>query len=243
MLEAWTKSSSFKVKDIVDAFGNVPWQLMQSAFTMLRPTLPLSKAVHVVDKAIKADPVNANKWDEFSEGFRALETWGNDNVDFPGACYVRYIEELYRNDALIKGTFTLSGKAVRLEKITVPLMCIVFEHDNIVPWQNAAALIDAIGSADKQLLKLPGGHVGAVVSRSAQKSLWPKMSAFWASRDTEGAKPGVTLNGHTNGHARVDVPVLVPEIPAPAPARTKAPPPSTKASKSKPSARTRSGSR
>ena len=49
--------------------------------------------------------------DEFLDGFLALETWGNDNVSFPGECYVRYIEELYRGDALVKGTFTLSGQA------------------------------------------------------------------------------------------------------------------------------------
>ena len=234
MLEAWTKNSSFKVKDIVDAFGNVPWQLMQSAFTMLRPTLPLSKAVHVVDKAIKADPVNANKWDEFSEGFRALETWGNDNVSFPGACYLRYIEELYQNDALIGGSFSLSGRAVHLEAIEVPTMCIVFEHDNIVPWQNAAILTDKIGSTDKQLLKLPGGHVGAVVSRSAQKSLWPKMSAFWAARDADVVAPVVAkaVNGQVNGHAVTAAPAAVAVPAPPSSARGK------KSIKPKPSSRT-----
>jgi polyhydroxyalkanoate synthase len=185
LLETWTRLPNFTVGDIVDAFGNVPWQLMQAAFTMLRPTLPLSKAVHVVDRALKNDPVNANKWDEFEEGFRALEAWGNDNVPFPGACYVRYIEELYRKDALMKGNFTLSGKPALLERIEVPTLAIVFEHDNIVPMQNAAVLIDKIRSTDRELLRLPGGHVGAVVSRSAQKSLWPRMSAFWAKRDKE----------------------------------------------------------
>jgi polyhydroxyalkanoate synthase len=217
---------------------------MQSAFTMLRPTLALSKAVHVVDKAIKDDPIHANKWDEFSEGFRALETWGNDNVSFPGACYVRYIEELYRNDALMKGTFTLSGTTARLEKITVPTMCIVFEHDNIVPWQNAAVLVDKIGSTDKELLKLPGGHVGAVVSRGAQKALWPRMSAFWAKRDADvklrvdehtnaNANANAGANGHaanghaTNGHAAngeavVEAPVSAPaSAPAPLPRAAK----------------------
>ena len=232
MLETWTRLSTFKVSDIVEAFGNVPWQLMQSAFTMLRPTLGMSKAVHVVDKAIASDsPVtrtsgadpslNANKWDEFSEGFRALEAWGNDNVSFPGACYVRYIEELYRKDALMGRTFTLSGKPVLLDKITVPTMCIVFQHDNIVPLKNASVLVDTISSTDKVLLELPGGHVGAVVSRSAQKSLWPKMSAFWASRDADvkmrveaktEAAPQVRVNGSTNGHAE---PAATPSAPAP----------------------------
>ena len=227
MLETWTRLPTFKVSDVVDAFGNVPWQLMQSAFTMLRPTLGMSKAVHVIDKALAEDPVNANKWDEFSEGFRALETWGNDNVSFPGACYVRYIEELYRKDALMGGTFTLSGRAVHLEKITVPVMCIVFQHDNIVPLKNASVLVDKIASTDKVLLSLPGGHVGAVVSRSAQKSLWPKMSEFWAKRDADvklrvdqGAQKvdaQVRANGHANGHAAASAEVASARAPIGAP--------------------------
>ena len=212
LLETWTRLKTFQVGDIVEAFGNVPWQLMQSAFTMLRPTLSLSKAVHVVDKALQDDGLNANKWEEFSEGFRALETWGNDNVSFPGACYERYIEELYRKDALIKGTFTLSGKPVHLEKITVPTMCIVFQHDNIVPMKNASVLVDKIGSTDKELVSLPGGHVGAVVSRGAQRSLWPRMSAFWAKRDADvklrvdaNASADADANANANGSANAPV--------------------------------------
>ena len=259
LLETWTRLETFKVGDIVEAFGNVPWQLMQSAFTMLRPTLGLSKAVHVVDKALQDDGLNANKWEEFSEGFRALETWGNDNVSFPGACYERYIEELYRKDALIKGTFTLSGTPVHLEKITVPTMCIVFQHDNIVPMKNAAVLVDKIRSTDKELLSLPGGHVGAVVSRGAQRSLWPRMSAFWAKRDADvklrvdaSAEPTADaplaiesephvepprkkMNGHhVNGHAPAPAPLPVPAHAGPV-SGTRAP--AKKASKNKASPR------
>ena len=176
LLARWTQSSSFEVGRIVDAFGNVPWQIMQGAFHLLRPTLSLSKAVALIDRA-------AN--DEFLDGFLALETWGSDNVSFPGKCYERYIEELYRGDALVRGTFTLSGTPARLENIDAPTLAIVFEHDGIVPWESAAVLVDRISSKDKAVLKLPGGHVGAVVSRAAQKKLWPVMSAFWAQRDAD----------------------------------------------------------
>ncbi len=174
LLSAWTRSPTFEVGKIVQAFGNVPWQLMQGAFHLLRPTLNLSKAVTLIDRA-------AN--DEFLDGFLAIETWGNDNVSFPGACYERYIEELYRGDALLRGTFSLSGRPVHLENVDCPVMCVVFEHVGIVPWESAAVLLDRSKSQDKELLKLRGGHVGAVVSRAAQKNLWPKMSAFWAARD------------------------------------------------------------
>jgi polyhydroxyalkanoate synthase len=175
-LSTWTRSPTFDIDALVEAFGNVPAWLMQASFHMLRPTMNLAKLVHVLDKA--GD-------DDFLEGFRAIETWANDNVDFPGEAYRRYIRELYREDRLIKGTFRLSDRPARLDAIGCPVMCITFEHDSIVPWRSAAALLDRVSSTDKEHLHLPGSHVGAVVSRAAKKHLWPKISAFWASRDAE----------------------------------------------------------
>lgn len=172
----WTRSPQFKVGAIVEGFGNVPWQLMQGAFHMLRPTLTMAKAVGVIDRA-------AN--DEFLDGFLAIETWGNDNVSFPGACYEEYIERCYRADALMNDTMTLSAIPAKMSNLEMPICCIVFAHDNIVPKQSAAVLLDHARSKDKTLMDLPGGHVGAVVSKAAQKNLWPKMSAFWAARDAE----------------------------------------------------------
>lgn len=174
LLSRWTRSPSFDVSALVDALGNVPWQLMQSAFHMLRPTLNLSKAVHVIDRA----------WDdEFLDGFLALETWGNDNVSFPGECYRRYVEELYRKDALIRGTFTLSGRPVKLDAIRCPTLVVSFLHDNIVPSESACVLLDHVSTEDKHHIELAGGHVGAVVSKKAKQGLWPALSKFWRERD------------------------------------------------------------
>lgn len=184
LLSRWTRSPAFDIDSLVAATGNVPWQLMQAAFQLLRPTLPLSKTVSLLDKA----------WDDrFLEGFLALERWGSDNVSFPGEAYRRYVQELYRGDALASGTFTLSGRPVRLGALECPTLAVTFEHDGIVPWQGAAAVLDLIGSEDKQRIHLPGGHVGAVVSRAASKELWPALSAFWGTRDGAPAvrrKPG-----------------------------------------------------
>jgi polyhydroxyalkanoate synthase len=174
LLGAWTRSARFEPKSLVDALGNVPWQLLQSSFHMLRPTLNLSKLVHLIDRA----------WDdEFLDGFLALETWGNDNVSFPGECWRTWVEQLYRRDALAQGTFTLSGKPVALRDVSCPLLVVTFEHDSIVPKTSAAPLYEQASSKDKQVLHLAGGHVGAVVSRAAAKRLWPQLSDFWASRE------------------------------------------------------------
>jgi polyhydroxyalkanoate synthase len=182
LLSAWANTPTFEPRTLVDSLGNVPWQLMQSAFQFLRPTLPLSKAVHFLDRA----------WDdEYLDGFFALETWGQDNVSFPGEAWATYIQELYREDRLIAGTFALAGRPVNLAAVTAPTLAVTFEHDNIVPHASAQILVDRVGAAHKENLHLPGGHVGAMVSRAASKGLWPKMSAFFREADAlaEAIKP------------------------------------------------------
>ena len=178
MLSRWTNTASLDPTALVDGVGNVPWQLMQGAFQMLRPTLPLVKAVSLAQKA----------WDDaFLDGFFALETWGNDNVSFYGACWQTYVEELYRKNALVRGSLRLGGKAVQLSAITCPVLSVTFEHDEIVPHKSATVLLDHIASQDVARVHLPGGHVGAMVSSSAARKLWPTMRAFWAARDRQEA--------------------------------------------------------
>ena len=173
IMAGWTRTPTFDVASIFEAFGNIPWPLMQASFNLLRPTLRLSKTVSLLDRA----------WDdEFLEAFLATEHWGHDNVSFPGACYVRYIEELYRRNLLVRGGFTVAGRPAELPAIRCPVLALAFSDDHIVPLASAAPLIDRVGSTDKQLVVQAGGHVGAVVSRKASQRLWPIMAEFWAKR-------------------------------------------------------------
>ena len=174
MMAAWTRTKTFDVRALIDAFGNVPWPLLQASFQLLKPTLPAAKLIALLDRA----------WDdEFLDGFLATERWGNDNVAFPGACYERYLEELYRGNRLIAGTFTVCGRPARLPELRCPLLAIAFAEDHIVPLASARPLVELAGARDKQLLVERGGHVGAVVSRRAAGRLWPALHTFWAERD------------------------------------------------------------
>jgi polyhydroxyalkanoate synthase subunit PhaC len=173
-LTQWVRSPSFDIDALVDGAGNVPSRLMQASFHMIKPTLNLSKAVTVVDRA----------WnDEFLDGFLALEAWGSDNVSFPGECYRTWVGELYQRDALATGDFVLCGRPADPRSITCPVLAITFADDYIVPEASAAPLIDWVASVDKHRVHQRGGHVGAVVSRKARQGLWPFVSGFWAMRD------------------------------------------------------------
>ncbi|HSD86476.1 MAG TPA: alpha/beta fold hydrolase, partial [Kofleriaceae bacterium] len=131
IMAQWTRTPTFDVAALLEAFGNVPWPLMQASFNLLRPTLRMAKTVALLDRA----------WDdEFLEGFLATEHWGHDNVSFPGACYARYIEELYRRNKLMLGGFTVAGRPAELSSIKCPTLALAFADDNIVPLASAAPL-------------------------------------------------------------------------------------------------------
>ncbi|HSN26417.1 MAG TPA: alpha/beta fold hydrolase, partial [Kofleriaceae bacterium] len=174
IMATWTRTPTFDVRAIFEAFGNIPWPLMQASFHLLKPTLTAQKMVALLDRA----------WDdEFLESFLSTERWGTDNVSFPGACYVQYIEQLYRGNALIRGGFALCGRPAELAQIKCPTLALAFEDDHIVPLPAASPLVDRIAATDKQLVVQRGGHVGAVVSKKAADRLWPVMAQFWAAHD------------------------------------------------------------
>jgi polyhydroxyalkanoate synthase len=180
LLSVWMRARCFDPAALADAFGNVPWPIMQAAFHLLRPTQALRKLVRLFDRAHD---------DEFVDGFLAVERWGADNVSFPGGCFREYIGRLYRDNALVHDALVVDGRPVRLAAIRCPTLAVTFADDHIVPWRGAATLLERISSPDKQHLHLPGGHVGAVVSRKASRSLWPALSGFWTEHDEEPSAP------------------------------------------------------
>lgn len=162
----------FDPQAIADA-GNVPSFLMQSGFVALRPTLQLSKWVTFFERA--HDP-------SFRESFDALETWANDNVDFPGAAYATYVRELYQENRLARGEHRIAGRLADLSRIDAPLLTVVTDKDTICPPPAAAALNELARSRDAEVFTVPGGHVGAVVGNKAPALLYPKLATWLSGR-------------------------------------------------------------
>src|SRR5207244_3969202 len=50
LLSIWTRTRSFSVGDLISAFGNIPWPLMQASFHLLKPTMNLAKGVQFLDR-------------------------------------------------------------------------------------------------------------------------------------------------------------------------------------------------
>jgi polyhydroxyalkanoate synthase len=161
--------------DAVAAAGNVSPHQMQAGFSALHPTLPLSKWVNFWTKTVMDS--------ELRDAFFSLETWAGDNIPFPAAAYATYVRELYQENKLVKGEHFVHGRRVDLGEIKSPILTIVATRDTICPPPSATALNDhATGSPDREVLTIPGGHIGAVVGPSATESLYGPLRGWLDKR-------------------------------------------------------------
>ncbi len=167
----------FDADAIADA-GNVAPHQMQAGFSALRPTLELAKLVSMPD--LVSDPAAQTS-------YRALEAWASDNIAFPADAYRTYIKDLYQDNRLVAGTHRALGRAVELGNIRCPALAIVADRDQICPPAAATALLEHVGTKDTTTLRVPGGHVGAVVGGRAARELYPAVAAWFTTRLAAGA--------------------------------------------------------
>jgi len=155
--------------EAIASAGNMSAQSMQAGFQALRPTAEIAKKVNVLHKMHD---------ERAMASFRALDGWASANIAFPAAAYATWIGEFYQENRLIQGTHASCGRLVRLQQITCPLLTIVTSRDEICPADAALGLDVHAGSLDKTVLTVPGGHVGAVVGRTASTHLYPAITTW-----------------------------------------------------------------
>lgn len=172
LLFQWAKDMN--VNTVVDSFGVVPADFLNAGFIMLKPFARLQKYMGALETMSN---------DEKLMNFLRMEQWIFDSPGQPGECYRQFITDLYQGNKLIKGTLRLGKHAVNLKHITMPLLNIYAAGDHIVPHSATKALNKYVGTKDKTLYEIPGGHIGIFVGSKAQKELAPAIASWLAERD------------------------------------------------------------
>ncbi len=169
----WLDRKYFDADKFVDTLGQIPAEMVKAGFKLLKPTMDLTTGLNLW----------WNLWnDTYLEGFRALNKWANDYVAFPGEFFRQWVKEFYQENRMIRGELRLGGKAVRLENIRCPVLVVGAKEDYIAPPACVKALIDAVGSREKQYVELPGGHISLIAGRGASIHCWPKVSGWLGPR-------------------------------------------------------------
>jgi polyhydroxyalkanoate synthase len=171
----WTAPEYFDVDAMVDAYGNVPIDLMEAGFSMMAPIQRMTKWLEVFRRI--DDP-------EFVTTFLAMERWASDNVPFPGEVYRQYIRDCYQDNNFYAGRMVIGGRTVDLSRIACPLLTLIAENDTIAPPPSSTALDGVVGSTDKTTMRFPVGHIGLSTSSKGPKQIWPKV-ADWLARHSE----------------------------------------------------------
>lgn len=173
LLHVWTKD--LNLARVVEAFGNVPGDLLNLGFLLLNP------ARLIIDKYMSYFENIDNK--EFIENFIRMEKWIFDSPDVPGETIRQFIEDCYQKNLLIEGKMRLDGELVDLQKVTMPLLNIFGRHDHLVPPEACEPLISKVGSKDAENVCLDTGHIGIYVSSKTQRQFIPKIVEWLKARD------------------------------------------------------------
>jgi polyhydroxyalkanoate synthase len=167
------RDGNIKVDDVLDENGLVPANVVVQAFRSLRPTAQITQYADLLD----------GMWnDDYVRSYQLMVGWGDDQVPVPGAMMREIADQYVRANSLATdGTFVLGGRRISLKDITVPFRSLVAENDSIAPPASSALLPGLVGSADSEEIRLPGGHIGLMVGRTAHKRSIPMLIDFFKS--------------------------------------------------------------
>jgi len=163
----------FDVDRLVDNVGNMPPELILQSFEMLRPA----------SRTVGQMQLWENIWnDEFVKSYRMFDRWATDILPLVGEYFRTITKDLMWDSKLYNDTMTVGGRPAQLEKIKVPILHAVADHDHIVPYDAAKHLIAKVSSTDKEEVMLKGGHVSLVAGPNAIRRLWPKLDSWLGTR-------------------------------------------------------------
>lgn len=172
MLSHWTRDMDVDL--FVDALGNVPADMMNACYLMLKPfRLNVQKYVGLVD--ILDDRKGL-------EDFLRMEKWIFDSPDLAGEAFRQFIRQFYQRNGFVNGGIEIDGQPVSLTEVTMPVLNIFAEQDHLVPPDASRALRDLVGSDDYTELSFKGGHIGIYVSSRAQREVPAAIHGWLAER-------------------------------------------------------------
>ena len=160
---------------MIDAYGNVPADLLNVSFLMVAPfSLNFGKYNDLID-ILDNEKALMN--------FLRMEKWLFNGPDSAGEAYRTFVKEFLQNNKLVKNQIEIGGRRVDLGDITMPVHNVYATKDHIVPPPCTVALGKYVGTDDYEELPIETGHIGIYVGGKPQKILAPSVSQWIRHRD------------------------------------------------------------
>ncbi len=156
---------------LIDEWGELPPDIMQSYFFMLQPFM-----LH--DKFVRFGKMEKSSAEE--RAFVLVEDWVNNGVPLAPHVAKETLQDWYVENLPAHGLWRLGGYAIRPRDSRVPSLHVLPQHDKIVPPASSSALHKAMPGADS--LRPAFGHISMMVTTPARDKLWPSIFDWLASK-------------------------------------------------------------
>jgi len=177
VLELWGDDEHYDPQDVVDAYGNVPADMLATGFALMDPVANyVSKYARLYDNLDN---------DDFVENFARMERWLDEGIDLAGQTYIQFLEDIYQNNKLYKNEMYVGDEHIDITSIDVPLLQITGEYDHLIPPETSKPFNEVVGSDDTEIIEYPTGHIGLAVSGSSHRDVWPEVAEWYLEKSPE----------------------------------------------------------
>lgn len=191
ILASWFRH--LPVEEIAQNSTAIDCRFINLALIMRNPLVhvfdPVIFAMNMSDKSIST---GMQFWDDVLR----TTAWLADTPVIPSIFFEKLLKGLYKENRLIHKRLEIEAVVPRtdkesnarittidLEKITVPILNIIGDFDDICPPAASLPIIDATSSKDKSTIRSPCGHIELCVSTYAHQKLWPQVVEWLRARD------------------------------------------------------------
>jgi polyhydroxyalkanoate synthase len=184
VLEEWGSEEYYDPEDVVDTYGNVPAEFLDTGFALMDPVDNYVSKYVTMYENLESDAFVAN--------FSRMERWLDEGIDLAGTAYVEFLEKIYQNNELYHNELELDGEHVDITSIDVPILQILGEYDHLIPADASKPFNEVVGSDDTRIIEYPTGHIGLSVSSSTHEEVWPEVCDWYhrvSDDDVEDSEP------------------------------------------------------
>ena len=97
-----------------------------------------------------------------------IMAWNADATRMPYKMHSEYLERLFLNNEFANGNYSVLGKAIAPENISVPVFAVGTEKDHVAPWKSVYK-IHLMASSEVTFVLTSGGHNAGIVSEPGHK--------------------------------------------------------------------------
>ena len=159
----------------IHAYGMVPPSVLNSGLLFAKPfEAYIDRYTQLFENRKKKDYVF---------GFMKMERWNFDSPAQASEALLQWLNDVWKENRLIKNTLEIGGQKVELGKITVPTLMILGTKDDFAPIEATSPLQNLLGSSEIERKEYPEDHLGLVASPRAKNEIAKDVATWLGTKE------------------------------------------------------------